>query len=74
MSNIIQSIDTVSDGIVVEFQGGVSCYYLADFLLAHAASGANRVFLDYDPSPRVQPAEVTLRSLASVYRAHPSQD
>ncbi len=76
MSDIIQSIDTVSDGIVVEFQGGVSCYYSADFLLAHTASATNRVFLDYDPTPRVPSSEVTLRSFASLYplRTHDRQD
>ena len=51
MNRLIRETTVVSDGIVVEFQGGVRCYFSADFLLDHINCGSNRVFLDYDPTP-----------------------
>jgi hypothetical protein len=52
MNRLIRETRVVSDGIVVEFQGGLRCYFSADFLLDHVDRGSNRVFLDYDPTPR----------------------
>jgi hypothetical protein len=52
MNRLIRETSVVSDGIVVEFQGGLRCYFPADFLLDHINLGSNRVFLDYDPTPR----------------------
>jgi hypothetical protein len=52
MNRLIHETGVVSDGIVVEFQGGLRCYFSADFLLDHINRGSNRVFLDYDPSPK----------------------
>lgn len=51
MNRLIRETAVVSDGIVVEFQGGLRCYFSADFLLENTAYGSNRVFLDYDPTP-----------------------
>ncbi len=51
MNRLIQKTNVVSDGIVVEFQGGLRCYFSADFLLDNLNRGSNRVFLDYDPTP-----------------------
>jgi hypothetical protein len=52
MNCLIHQTSAVSDGIVVEFQGGLRCYFSANFLLENLNSGSNRVFLDYDPTPR----------------------
>jgi hypothetical protein len=57
MNRLIRETSVVSDGIVVEFQGGVRCYFSADFLLDNMNRGSNCVFLDYDPTPG-QPFEV----------------
>jgi hypothetical protein len=51
MNRLIRETSVVSDGIIVEFQGGVRCYFSADFLLEHVNRGSNRAFLDYDPTP-----------------------
>jgi hypothetical protein len=51
MNRLIRETSVVSDGIVVEFQGGLRCYFSADFLLDNINRGSNRVFLDYDPTP-----------------------
>jgi hypothetical protein len=51
MNRLIRETNVVSDGIIVEFQGGVRCYFSADFLLDNINRGSNRVFLDYDPTP-----------------------
>lgn len=52
MNRLIHETSVVSDGIVVEFQGGLRCYFSADFLLDNINRGSNRVFLDYDPTPK----------------------
>jgi hypothetical protein len=51
MNRIIKETEAVSDGIVVEFAGGIRCYFSANFLLQNVNRGSNRVFLDYDPTP-----------------------
>jgi hypothetical protein len=58
MNRLIRETGVVSDGIVVEFQGGLRCYFSADFLLDNINRGSNRVFLDYDPTPG-QPFELS---------------
>ncbi len=50
MSECVESVVVVSDGILVRFGNGVNCYYPASFLLEHLDAGPNQVFLDYDPS------------------------
>ena len=50
MDHTILSTESVSDGIMVSFEGGVNCYYSAKFLMAHAGEGSNLIFLDSDPS------------------------
>jgi hypothetical protein len=52
MNQLIRAVDVVSDGLLVEFQGGVRCYFSADFLLENLNQGSNRIFLDYDPTPK----------------------
>lgn len=54
MNHLIHEASVVSDGIFIEFQGGLRCYFSADFLLEHINRGSNRVFLDYDPTPKVR--------------------
>ena len=69
MNSPILSIDPVSDGILVQFAGGLHCFYSADFLLANAKHPANCVFLDYDPTPtRAEPSaglDFAIASLAA---------
>jgi hypothetical protein len=52
MNQLIHEATVVSDGVVIEFQGGLRCYFSADFLLDNINRGSNRVFLDYDPTPK----------------------
>lgn len=52
MNHLIHEATVVSDGVVIEFQGGLRCYFSADFLLENINRGSNRVFLDYDPTPK----------------------
>jgi hypothetical protein len=67
MNRLIRETSVVSDGVVVEFQGGVRCYFSADFLLDHINRGSNRIFLDYDPTPS-QPYELPEMPAALVRR------
>jgi len=55
----ILSIQKVSDGILVSFAEGLNCYYSTVFLLEHAGSGSNVIFLKQDPSG---PHELSLLS------------
>jgi hypothetical protein len=64
MNSSIEAIEAVSDGILVEFQGGVRCYFSAEFLLDNINRGSNRVFLEYDPTPN-QMAQLSELSIAS---------
>lgn len=45
----IESVQIVSDGILVRFSDGVLTYYPQGFLRKHMGLGSNQVFLDYDP-------------------------
>ncbi len=68
MNQIIRNINFVSDGILVEFDGGTHCYYSADFLLANAGSPTNCTFLDHDPTPhdtRLRHPDLTFSALAA---------
>jgi hypothetical protein len=55
MNPVIKTIQAVSDGIVVEFHGGIRCYFSAAFLLQNVNRGSNHIFLDYDPTPLAFP-------------------
>ena len=50
MHDII-SVEPVSDGVLVTFEEGLSCYFSASFLWQQIGTGTNQIFLDYDPSP-----------------------
>ena len=52
VENPIESVQIVSDGIVVRFSDGVLTYFPQGFLREHIGQGSNQVFLDYDPSDR----------------------
>ena len=58
---LIDDIDLVSDGIIVHFTDGPSCYFAAGFLRENVGRGTNHIFLDYDPSP-----EAPVRLIAAV--------
>jgi hypothetical protein len=45
----IESVEIVSDGILVRFNDGVLTYFPQNFLRDHIGVGSNQVFLDYDP-------------------------
>ena len=49
MNKAIESVQIVSDGIVVRFSDGVLTYFPQGFLRDHIGVGSNQVFLDYDP-------------------------
>lgn len=50
MQKPIESVQIVSDGIVVRFSDGVLTYFPQGFLRDHIGVGSNQVFVDYDPS------------------------
>ena len=50
----IRFVQSVSDGILVEFSDGTCGYFNAEFLRSNLNHELNSVFLNYDPSP---PAE-----------------
>ena len=50
MDKPIDSVQIVSDGIVVRFSDGVLTYFPQGFLRDNIGVGSNQVFLDYDPS------------------------
>ncbi len=49
MAKPIESVQIVSDGIVVRFSDGVLTYFPGGFLREHIGVGSNQVLLDYDP-------------------------
>lgn len=49
MQRPIESVQIVSDGILVRFSDGVLTYFPQSFLRDHIGVGSNQVFLDYDP-------------------------
>ena len=50
MERPIESVQIVSDGILVRFSDGVLTYFPQSFLRDHIGEGSNQIFLDYDPS------------------------
>ena len=52
MHRAIESVQIVSDGIIVRFSDGVLTYFPQGFLRDHIGVGSNQVFLDYDPSDK----------------------
>ena len=65
VDNQIRAVSLVSDGIFVEFERGIHCYFSADFLLGNLVTGSNQVFLPYDPSAKREYDEVDVLSTAS---------
>ncbi len=49
MEKPIESVQIVSDGIVVRFSDGILTYFPQGFLRENIGRGSNQVFLDYDP-------------------------
>lgn len=49
MEKPIESVQIVSDGILVRFSDGVLTYYPEGFLRQNIGVGSNQVFLDHDP-------------------------
>ena len=50
MERPIDSVDIVSDGIVVRFRDGLLAYFPHSFLRDHIRSGSNQVFVDCSAS------------------------
>lgn len=46
MERPIQSVEMVSDGILVRFSDGLLTYYPHSFLRDHSGSGPNQIFLE----------------------------
>ena len=46
----LEDVFLVSDGILVQFGDGTSCYFSASFLLEHACDRSNQIFMNSDPS------------------------
>lgn len=55
MEKPIESVDIVSDGILVRFTDGLLTYFPHDFLRENIGIGSNQVFVDRNPvvEPRV---------------------
>lgn len=51
MERPIESVEIVSDGILVRFSDGLLTYFSHDFLRDHIGIGSNQVFLDHNPAP-----------------------
>ena len=56
MEKPIESVNIVSDGIVVRFSDGVLSYFPQNFLREHIGVGSNQRLLDYDPFEKTGPA------------------
>ena len=50
MERPIESVDIVSDGILVRFSDGLLTYFPHEFLRQNIGTGSNQVFLDRAPS------------------------
>lgn len=50
MHRPIESVEIVSDGILVRFSDGQLTYFPHDFLREHIGVGSNQVFLDQSSS------------------------
>jgi hypothetical protein len=46
----IESVQIVSDGILVRFADGVLTYFPQGFLRDHIGVGSNQIFVDYEQS------------------------
>ncbi len=56
--NQVQSVLVVSDGIVIDFLDGTSCYFPGSFLLDHVHTDGNHILLTYDLSHYVPAGEL----------------
>lgn len=61
MEKPIESVQIVSDGIVVRFSDGVLTYFSQTFLRDHIGVGSNQLFLDYDPFEHQAPRGKSLQ-------------
>lgn len=46
----IESVEIVSDGILVRFSDGLLAYFPHEFLRDHIGIGSNQVFVDHNPA------------------------
>ncbi|MGI4830222.1 MAG: hypothetical protein ACRYFU_18760 [Janthinobacterium lividum] len=51
MERPIQSVEMVSDGILVRFSDGLLTYYPHGFLRDHSGTGSNQIFLEAHTGP-----------------------
>lgn len=54
MSKPIESVDIVSDGLLVRFSDGMLTYFPHEFLRNNVGIGSNQVFLDHEPMPEAR--------------------
>ncbi len=59
MERPIESVDVVSDGILVRFADGLLTYFPHEFLRGHVGLGSNQVFLDRNFSPETGPFTIS---------------
>ena len=53
MDRPIESVDIVSDGILVRFSDGLLTYFPHDFLRQNIGIGSNQIFFDRTPSHEI---------------------
>ena len=66
MEKPIESVDIVSDGIMVRFTDGLLTYFPHDFLRGNIGIGSNQVFLDRNPSAEAGLFEVAPELLRTI--------
>ena len=59
MDRPIESVDIVSDGILVRFADGLLSYFSHEFLRGNVGMGSNQVFLDRNPSSETRTFKVS---------------
>lgn len=50
MEKLIESVQIVSDGIIVRFSDGVLTYFPQGFLRENVGVGSNQIFVDHEQS------------------------
>ncbi len=66
MERPIESVDVVSDGILVRFSDGMLTYFSHDFLRSNVGIGSNQVFLDRNPPPETRTLVISSELLQQV--------
>ncbi len=66
MERPVESVDVVSDGILVRFSDGMLTYFPHDFLRSHVGIGSNQVFLERSAPPETRTFVISSELLRQV--------